>query len=330
MAELLADVPQSRLVTLLDAMRTVRIGVVGDLMLDRYLVGDVARVSPEAPVPIIAIAAERESAGGAANVAANLVALGAAVTLVGIYGDDAAGESLLACVTALAINPSRMVAVPGRPTTTKTRVVARGQQVARLDHEVTTSLDPAHAEAVRRGVEATIAEVDVLLVADYDKGVCDPALARLITSTARAAAVPVVVDPKQRQFFDYAGATVLKPNRCELAAALTTAVSGDSHQLEAARQRTGANHLLLTLGAEGMILVSPDAPLRHAHSIAREVFDVSGAGDTVTAWLGAALAAGASIEEAAWIANLAAGVGVAKSGAAVVTGEEVVALGGGS
>lgn len=316
--------PRSRLQTLLDAMPTVRIGVVGDLMLDRYLEGDVERISPEAPVPVIAIASERESAGGAANVAANLVALGAAVTLVGVHGDDAAGRSLLGCITALGIDPGHLVQVPGRPTTTKTRIIARGQQVTRLDHEVTTDLQPEHAEAVRRGVESMIDSIDVLLVADYDKGVCHPALARHLIDTARAAGVPVVVDPKQRQFFDYAGATVIKPNRRELETALARAVNGEPRQLEEARQRTGAQHLLLTLGADGMILVSPDAAPRALPSIAREVFDVSGAGDTVTAWLGAALAAGANMQEAAWLANLAAGVSVGKRGAAVVTGKEVV------
>lgn len=325
MTRTLSALPRPRVLELLDRMRDTTLLVVGDLMLDRYLDGDVERISPEAPVPVVTVAEERSVPGGAANVAANLVALGATSRLAGVIGDDAAGSALTEALRALGIGVEGVVTVPGRPTTSKTRIVARGQQVVRIDREVTNPLpDPARA-ALRDRALAALATADALLLEDYDKGALDVDLIAALIAEAGRRGIPVVVDPKLRHFFDYAGATVFKPNRRELETATGTHYSGEDADLDAVRRRLGVDHLLLTLGAGGMALVSPDAPVALTPSIAREVYDVSGAGDTVTAWVAAALAADATLPEAAWLANLAAGVEVGKRGTATVSPHELLA-----
>lgn len=323
MTQTLAPLSQPRLEALLDAMSRTVVLVVGDLMLDRYLMGDVERISPEAPVPIVTVSDEHAVPGGAANVASNLASFGASPRLHGVIGDDVAGEALVDALTALAIPTTGVLTQSGRPTTTKTRIVARGQQVVRIDLEVTTPLPDRTQEALLAAATAAMPGCGAVVLEDYDKGVLDPALAAALIAEASARGIPVVVDPKQRNFFGYAGATVFKPNRRELEQALGTHFADDDRDLEDARARLGTDHLLLTLGAEGMALVSADTALRQTPSIAREVFDVSGAGDTVTAWLAAALAAGAEIGEAVWLANLAAGVEVGKQGTATVSANEV-------
>ncbi|MBL0177932.1 MAG: D-glycero-beta-D-manno-heptose-7-phosphate kinase [Gemmatimonadetes bacterium] len=325
MTQTLHPLSRTRLEALLEAISQTVVLVVGDVMLDRYLMGDVERISPEAPVPIVTVVDEHAVPGGAANVAANLAALGASPRLHGVVGDDAAGDALREALAARAIPTNGVLTQGGRPTTTKTRIVARGQQVVRIDLEVTTALPDRTRELLLEAVLAAMPACGAVVLEDYDKGVMDPALAAAVIAAATAQGIPVVVDPKQRNFFGYAGATVFKPNRRELEQALGTHFAGDDRDLADARIRLGAEHLLLTLGAEGMALVSADAPLRRTPSIAREVFDVSGAGDTVTAWLGAALAAGAEITEAVWMANLAAGVEVGKQGTATVSADEVMA-----
>ncbi len=325
MTQTLHPLSRERVAALLDAMSRTAVLVVGDVMLDRYLMGDVERISPEAPVPIVTVVEEHAVPGGAANVAANLAAFGASPRLHGVVGDDLAGEALVEALAARAIATDGIQTQGGRPTTTKTRIVARGQQVVRIDTEVTTPL-PDHArEALLDAALAALPGCGAVVLEDYDKGVMDQALAAALIASATSQGIPIVVDPKQRNFFGYAGATVFKPNRRELEQALGTHFAGEDRDLADALTRLGAEHLLLTLGAEGMVLVSANAPLRRTPSIAREVFDVSGAGDTVTAWLAAALAAGAEISEAVWLANLAAGVEVGKQGTATVSAAEVLA-----
>lgn len=326
MTDTLHPLSRDRLGQLLQAMRDVHVVVVGDLMLDRYLLGDVERISPEAPVPVISVAEERDTPGGAANVAANVAALGARASLVGVRGEDPAGELLMGTLSALGVGTAGVRAVPGRPTTAKTRIVARGQQVARLDHEVTTPIPSATSEALRVAAVTLLDDADALLLEDYDKGVFNIELAAALVAAASERGIPVVVDPKERHFFGYPGVTVFKPNRRELERGFGHGFTAEDHELIEARTRLQAGHLLLTLGGEGMVLVSEGQPLRRTASIAREVFDVSGAGDTVTAWLGSALAAGADVAEAAWLANLAAGVEVGKRGTATVSPHEVIAL----
>jgi len=316
---------RDRIVELLERARGSRIVVVGDVMLDRYLVGETERLSPEAPVPVVTIRTSRAALGGAANVAANVTAIGSTCTLVGTVGDDTHGREVRAELAAHRLDDGHLLTLSSRPTTTKTRVVARGQQIVRIDEERDDLLTGTDlAELTARGL-AALDGADALLLEDYNKGALAPPLIAALIRAARQRGIPVVVDPKFRQFFDYAGATVFKPNRRELEAALGAAVDlAHRDALPAALARLRVDNLLLTLGADGMVLVTRDHAVTHIPSLAREVFDVSGAGDTVTAWLGAMLASGASLREAALLANYAAGIEVGKAGVATVSPEEVL------
>jgi rfaE bifunctional protein kinase chain/domain len=324
MTTVITPLSRDRLVALLDQMAGRRAAVIGDVMLDRYLMGDVERISPEAPVPVVSVDEEHSTPGGAANVAANVAAMGAEALLVGVVGDDDAGAALLEAVASFEVATDGLVRVTGRPTTTKTRIIARGQQVVRLDREVDNPLAGRHRDAVVEAAHRAVAQADVLLLEDYDKGVLDPALISDLIAAARSRGIPVVADPKERHFFAFSGATVFKPNRRELGSALRTQIVGEDTELHAARNELQVDHLLLTLGADGMALVSKGEAIQRTPSITREVFDVSGAGDTVTAWIGIALAAGATVIEATWLANLAAGVEVGKRGTATVSPSEIL------
>lgn len=317
-------VRRERVAAVLESFRQVRIAIVGDVMLDRYLLGDVERISPEAPVPILILENERDVAGGAANVAANILALGATPRLVGAVGDDVTGEGLRQSLTGLGIAGDGLIAVPGRPTTSKTRILARGQQVVRIDREVTNPLPDQYRDAILAAAHRALAESDVLVLSDYDKGVLDGTLIKELIQSASKRKLPVVVDPKPRQLLACRGATLLTPNRRELEAATGTHFTEEDADFEATRERLGVAHLLVTLGAEGMALASAGQAIQRAPSIAREVFDVSGAGDTVTAWMAAALGMGMAIGEAAWLANLAASVEVGKLGTATVSQAELL------
>jgi D-beta-D-heptose 7-phosphate kinase/D-beta-D-heptose 1-phosphate adenosyltransferase len=318
------EVTSRRLHELLDALRGRRIVVVGDVMLDRYLLGDSDRISPEAPVPVVTIRERRLSPGGAGNVAANVVALGAAVTLVGVVGDDLHAEALREALRMGGITDDGLVTDPTRPTTAKTRVFAGQQQVVRIDEEADAYVDEALLTRLTALAREAIAQADALLFEDYDKGTLTRQLIRDLTDAARARDIPIVADPKHRGFFDYPGITLLKPNRREFAQGLPGLDLDSAEDLERARARLECEHLLVTRGAEGMVLVSRGLGVpRRIPSGAREIFDVSGAGDTVTAWAGTALAAGATAVEAAELANLAAGIEVGKAGVAVVSAEEV-------
>ena len=324
MTDTLHPVTRPRAEELLARMRTAHVTIVGDVMLDRYLIGDAERISPEAPVPVVTVDDERVVPGGGANVAANVAALGAHVDLIGTIGDDDPGTALRDALEALGISPASLITVPGRPTITKTRIIARNQQVVRIDREVTNPLPDRFRDAMLAAAHASISRAQALLIEDYDKGALDAAVAGDLVAAGRARNIPVVVDPKIRNFFAYSGATVFKPNRRELETAFATHFMGDDADLEDARQRLGTDHLLMTLGADGMALVSAGIPLRRAASIAQDVFDVSGAGDTVAAWVATALAAGADMAEAAWLANLAAGIEVGKRGTASVSPAELL------
>lgn len=319
--------PRDRVLALIKQMAKSRIVVVGDLILDRYLIGDTERLSPEAPVPVVTVREQRAALGGAANVAANVAAMGATCRLVGVVGDDATGRALRAEMATLRLTDAFVETAAGRPTTSKTRVLARGQQVVRIDEEVDRLLDESELAKVVGRTEEALADADALLLEDYNKGLLAPAVIRAAMATATRRGIPVVVDPKFRQFFDYAGATVFKPNRREMEAALGAAVDLEKRNaLPEALTRLKVDNLLLTLGAEGMVLVTRDGATTHLPSLAREVYDVSGAGDTVTAWVGTCLAAGASVREAAQLANIAAGIEVGKAGVATVSPEEVLAM----
>lgn len=318
---------RERLTGLTESMRGRRIVVVGDLILDRYLIGETDRLSPEAPVPVVTVQDKRLALGGAANVAANVMALGATCSLIGAVGDDPHGRALRQELATHQIDDRHLVTVSDRPTTSKTRVMARGQQIVRLDEEVAQPLEGDQLQQLVEALGAAIDGADALLLEDYNKGCLVEPLIREGITQARSRGIPVIVDPKFRHFFGYAGATVFKPNRGELESALGAAVDL-AHQdaLPEALKRLEVDNLLVTLGADGMILVTKDGSATHIPSIAREVYDVSGAGDTVTAWVGTALAAGATMQEAATLGNFAAGVEVAKTGVATVSPAEVLAV----
>ena len=318
---------RERVLQLIQRMRSSRVVVVGDIMLDRYLIGDTERLSPEAPVPVVTVAERHAALGGAANVAANVVAMGARCFLVGTVGDDGDGAAIRQELAVARLEDRFVLTIAGRPTTSKTRIVARGQQIVRIDDEVDSLLEGQDLARLTAAASEALADADALLLEDYNKGALSPALIMAVMEVARRRGIPVVVDPKYRQFFEYAGATVFKPNRRELESALGAAVDlKNGNVLPDVLTRLKVDNLLVTLGAEGMLLVTKDGDLTQIPSIARQIFDVSGAGDTVTAWLGAALAAGATVREAAQLANYAAGVEVGKRGVATVWPEEVLAV----
>jgi D-beta-D-heptose 7-phosphate kinase/D-beta-D-heptose 1-phosphate adenosyltransferase len=323
----LAPLTRDRVLQLIEKMKASRVVVVGDIMLDRYLVGETERLSPEAPVPVVTVRERHAALGGAANVAANVSALGARGLLVGTVGDDTDGAAIRQELAVARLEDRFVLTVAGRPTTSKTRIIARSQQIVRIDDEVETLLDGPDLQRLIRVAREALADADALLLEDYNKGALAPALIAAAMEVARRRGIPIVVDPKFRQFFEYTGATVFKPNRRELESALGAAVdlqNGDA--LPQVLTRLKVDNLLVTLGAEGMVLVMKDGSTMHIPSIARDIYDVSGAGDTVTAWMGTALAAGASVREAAQLANYAAGVEVGKAGVATVSPEEVLAV----
>jgi rfaE bifunctional protein kinase chain/domain len=317
---------RDRVLQLIHRMKSSRVVVIGDIMLDRYVIGDTERLSPEAPVPVVTVRERHAALGGAANVAANVASLGAGCLLVGAVGDDGDGAAIRQELAVARLEDRFVLTVAGRPTTSKTRIIARAQQVVRIDEEVDSLLEEPDLTRLEAAAREALADADALLLEDYNKGSLSPGLILAVMEIAKRRGIPVVVDPKYRQFFEYAGATVFKPNRRELESALGAAVDLQSgNALPEVLSRLKVDNLLVTLGSEGMVLVTKDGGLTQIPSIARQIYDVSGAGDTVTAWLGTALAAGASVREAAQLANYAAGVEVGKPGVATVTPEEVLA-----
>jgi D-beta-D-heptose 7-phosphate kinase/D-beta-D-heptose 1-phosphate adenosyltransferase len=323
------SVSRARLRELLDAAPSQRIAVIGDAMLDVYLHGDVARISPEAPVPVVRVRERRLALGGAANVAQNVAALAATVELVAAVGSDDGARQIRRMLAALGGETRGLVATH-RPTTTKTRVVARSQQVVRVDEEVDDDCTSAEIGKLTAAVTRAVRDADALILEDYNKGVLTTKVIEHAISAATTRGIPIVVDPKYRNFFAFKGATIFKPNRRELEAALGAAVDVEHPAtLPGLVERLGVESILLTLSERGMALIERGATARRGvHRIpttARDVYDVVGAGDTVTAYLAAMLAGGATRLEASVIANYAAGVEVGKLGAATVSAAEVLA-----
>jgi D-beta-D-heptose 7-phosphate kinase/D-beta-D-heptose 1-phosphate adenosyltransferase len=300
--------------------------VVGDVMCDVYLWGTVQRISTEAPVPIFESTAQHQVLGGAANVAANLRALGCEVRLLGVVGADAPGRCVRELLHRQGIDDTAVLEDPSRPTTEKTRLVAQQQQVLRLDQESRAPLTPALVKRALQHSTTLLADVDGLVCSDYHKGVCTPGLLAPLFAMARAAGKPIIVDPKARDFSCYAGATVIKPNLVEVARASGHPVTDPTTLAHAAQRllhQSQAQALLVTRGKDGMSLFHPPHEPVHIPAQAREVFDVTGAGDTVMATLSMALLCGLPLLDAARLANAAAGVVVGKVGTAVVSPEEL-------
>ena len=321
---MIETISRDRLIDLLEAGADKRIAIIGDAMLDVYLRGDVDRISPEAPVPVVRVRDRELALGGAANVAQNIDAIGARADLVCAVGDDAEGQVVKQMLRGIRSEPRSVVTV-ARRTTTKTRVLARSQQVVRFDEEEDVDIDGDEMVSLVRAALDAVAQADAVVLEDYNKGVLTAALIGPVMQDAGAKEIPIVVDPKYRNFFSYKGATIFKPNRRELESALGAAVDIEHPEaLPESIKRLGVQNLLLTLGDEGMALIDETGEVGRVPTTAREVYDVVGAGDTVTAYLATMLAAGATPAEAAVIANFAAGVEVAKLGAATVSIDEVI------
>ncbi|NDY41635.1 D-glycero-beta-D-manno-heptose-7-phosphate kinase [Dissulfurirhabdus thermomarina] len=308
--------------------RDLRLLVVGDLMLDQFVWGETSRISPEAPVPVVEVQQETFLLGGAANVAHNLRALGAGVLLAGVVGRDGTGRRLRELAEAEGIDVRGVVA-DGRGTTLKTRVLARGQQVVRVDRESRKPPDPRAAAGLEAFVSAAAGEVDAVVVSDYAKGVVTAAVMAALGAACRAAAVPLLVDPKPANADLYLGVDIVTPNRRETEALSGVSLAGPGRVEEAGRRihrRLDTRAVLMTLGGEGMALWEPEAGLFTIPTMAREVYDVTGAGDTVVAALALALADGRSFREGAVLANAAAGVVVGKVGTATVSPAELASV----
>ena len=313
--------------SLIGRLSGARVVVVGDIMLDRFVEGEVDRISPEAPIPVFAVTHETTMLGGAGNVLRNLATLGTACTIVAAVGDDPAGGEVEAMVAAAPGADSRLLAVAGRRTTIKTRYVAAGQQMLRADRETVAELAAADGEAILDSATVALADAAVLLLSDYGKGVLGEDLITRLIAAAKAADRPVIVDPKGDDNGCYRGARLVTPNRQELALASGMPVGTDA-EVEAACRRVietaGIGAVLATRSEQGMTLVDGDT-VHHFPARAQAVFDVSGAGDTVAAALAAALAAGSDLADAARFANAAAGIVVAKVGTAVAHPAELLA-----
>ncbi len=316
----LADAPQARVL------------VIGDVMLDRYVEGSVDRISPEAPVPVLRHLSAREMLGGAGNVAANIASLGGAVDLVSLIGQDADGEKVRRLLAEWDVAGEGLISSPARPTSVKTRYLAQGQQVLRHDWEDASDASGEEVAALLAAYRARLAAADAVVLSDYGKGAACRAVAAAVIAAARAAGKPVLVDPKNPDYRAYASASAVTPNRKELAEASGMAV-GDDASVEAACAKLiadcGLEAVVATRSEDGLSVIRADAPPLHISTRAREVFDVSGAGDTVVAALALGLAGGLDWPEAAAFANEAGGVVVGKRGTAQVTLDELRAARGG-
>ncbi|MFP4352400.1 MAG: bifunctional heptose 7-phosphate kinase/heptose 1-phosphate adenyltransferase [Puniceicoccaceae bacterium] len=314
---------------LLKRIRGRRVLVVGDIMLDHYVWGDASRISPEAPVPVVDVTKDSFAAGGAANVALNLAALGAVPLLAGRTGEDEGGERIEGLLAAAGVERLPGFRSAGCPTIRKTRVMVRNQQLCRIDREASCEAYRIDSEKALAGLSAAIDTVDAILLSDYGKGAVSGALIARMSDAGRSRGIPVALDPKPRRDLRFEGIDLLTPNRAE-ALELAGLPSGGSGGFPAGevcrriRDRYRPRHLVVTLGGDGILLSGGGGADRVIPTCARQVFDVSGAGDTVIAALVLALTAGVDLSLAARLANLAAGVVVGKVGTATASGAEIL------
>jgi rfaE bifunctional protein kinase chain/domain len=302
---------ESRLKSLLEDFRGKRVAVVGDLMLDRYYWGSVARISPEAPVPVVEVESESIRLGGAANVANNVKSLGADPILIGVIGNDNTGTLLHDLIVENAFTPIGLIVADNRPTTVKTRVIAHGQHVVRFDRETKNEISNALQHKILDIVKQNLHSLDAIIIEDYNKGVVVKSLINELVDLAEKDKKIITADPKFDNFFEYRGATVFKPNGKELEAAMgVKLVNNDAVEEvgKALMKRVKAKNILLTRGEKGMTLFEETGTITHIPAKTRKVADVSGAGDTVISTITVALASGATVREATSLANYAGGV----------------------
>jgi rfaE bifunctional protein kinase chain/domain len=317
----------NRAATLLRAMSRGKVLVVGDVMLDEFLWGRVARISPEAPVPVVEVTRQSFHVGGAGNVARNVRSLGGAAVLAGVVGRDSAAEKIASELHSAGVEAALTFAA-NRPTTVKTRIIAHHQQVVRADREQSDNIQETLERDVLDRIKRAAPGCRAIVVSDYRKGVITPRVMREVLSLARRRRLPVLVDPKVGHFPLYRGVSVVTPNQLEAEEATGLHIRRAADLATAGRRllrQLGCQAALLTRGEQGMTLFERGEKAVHIPTAAREVFDVTGAGDTVIATVALALCAGARLVEAAVLANLAAGVAVGKLGTATVTPEEVLA-----
>ncbi len=316
----------AQLLARLSAFAGVRVGVFGDLMVDRFIYGDVQRISPEAPVPVVRIRRRSTQPGGAANVACNVVSLGGKSSLFGALGADEAGAEVRLLLETIDLHG--VVSPPGYPSTVKTRVVARSQHMLRIDEEETGPLAAEARTELMQRLFSSLKDLQVLVVSDYAKGVVDHAETAQLISSAAAAGVPVIVDPKPENAAAFAGASVVKPNLDEalrIAGVSAERARDEDAMLEVCQRvkaATGAQEVLITAGSRGLYVLAREG-YAHVPGHPREVFDVAGAGDSTVAAIALAIGAGAALLEAAELGNLAGSLAVGKLGVAAVTAEEM-------
>lgn len=308
--------------SIVDNFADVKVLVVGDIMLDRYWWGSVKRISPEAPVPVVELQKSTYAAGGAANVAANIAGLGATAHLVGVIGTDNDADTLVNLLKDKNVASDALVRISSRPTSVKTRVIAHSQQVVRVDQETTDEFSESDQASIWENIANVISEVDTVVISDYAKGLLSPSLLRRLIDAANSNGKMVLVDPKGKDYSRYKGASLITPNRREAAEACNlnedipdlVSIAGDQLLSE-----LGLAMALITQGEDGMTLFQKDIEPVHLSTAAKEIYDVTGAGDTVIASLGVAFGAGLDFVEAARIANLAAGLVVEQVGTTAIT-----------
>jgi len=307
--------------------RVPNILVIGDLMIDNYIIGDATRLSPEAPVPVVNVKKEFSTLGGAANVAQNLYAFGAKISLAGITGDDADASRLIDILGEEGINADGVLKDASRPTTVKTRVMAGSHQLVRVDKEVTNHLSEALQNDFIKSLENEIANTDIVVLSDYNKGLFSFDLTQQLIGTANRHGKKVIIDPKGLNYEKYKGAHIIKPNRKELADAAKTEKITNIEELQAAAKtvlnQTAADYIVVTLSEQGMIILS-ELTYKLLPVKATSVFDVTGAGDTVLATMAYFMAQGLNVEEACELANHAAAIVIRQTGSAVTTIDEIL------
>ncbi|MDN3549010.1 D-glycero-beta-D-manno-heptose-7-phosphate kinase [Mucilaginibacter aquaedulcis] len=301
--------------------------VIGDLMIDHYITGSASRLSPEAPVPIVNVKNESVTLGGAGNVVQNLVTLGAQVTVAGLIGNDTAGTQIMEILSSEGVETHTIITDETRPTTIKTRVLAGSHQLVRIDRETTDAVSDSIADELMNHLKGYVEKADMIVLSDYNKGLFSPSLTQRIIIEANKQGKKVIIDPKGLNYEKYKGAYIIKPNRKELADASKTEKINSIESLQQAAkaifEQTGTAYLVVTLSEEGMVILS-EASYKLLPVKATEVFDVTGAGDTVLATMAYFIAAGLTIEEACELANHAAAIVIRQVGSATTTIDEII------
>ncbi|WP_244155407.1 D-glycero-beta-D-manno-heptose-7-phosphate kinase [Desulfatiglans anilini] len=312
-----------------DRFKDARVLVVGDIIMDQYIWGQVTRISPEAPVPVVEVREETRMLGGAANVVHNMSTLGATAVLCGVVGEDHAGREVLEKLRALEVPTDGVIVEAGRPTSLKTRIVAHSQQVVRFDRESKGAITDQSAKTILDYIETSLDSLDAIVVSDYGKGVVSAGLMtglRELVDSGRTNGVRIAVDPKTGNFEYYQGVDVITPNHHEAGAYCGFAVTDDETLLAAGRrmlQELQCRSVLITQGKDGMTLFEQEGRVSHIGTVAKQVFDVTGAGDTVISTLALAMAAGLDLREGAMLANYAAGIVVGEVGTSTVRAEDL-------